>query len=118
MKCKISILGFFALDIKRHTQAQKKMKRKRRNKNNIDKNREECYIKSQLSKEKTNCLSVHSQFPEFFPILMVLDHKLRRDGPSSCEETASYRNRKEKYNLLAIPEHSKKKWREKNSGKS
>lgn len=47
MKCKISILAFFAFDIKRHTQAQKKMKRKRRNKNNTDKNREECYIKPQ-----------------------------------------------------------------------
>lgn len=64
-------------------------------------------------KKETNGLSVHSQFPEIVSILMVLDHKLRRDGLSSCEETASYQNRKEKHNLLAIPEYRKDNLRNK-----
>lgn len=50
------------------------------------------------------------------PFLMELDHKLRRDGPSSCEETVSHQDRKENHNLLAIPEYSKRKFQEQTAG--
>lgn len=50
------------------------------------------------------------------PFLMEFDHKLRRDGPSSCEETASHQNRKENHNLLAIPGYSKRKFQEQTAG--
>lgn len=117
IKCYISTLGFFGLDIKRDTPKRRRKWREKKEKwGKLDKNGEESYIKTQYVKEETNCLFADSQVPEIFPILMVLDNMLRRDGPSSCEKTASYQNRKEKYNLLAIPEHSTEKWREKTPG--
>lgn len=91
--------------------------------------REKGEMRATLIKPGRNARSKHSKFKKrqiaylfipnslkLSPFLMELDHKLRRDGPSSCEETASYQNRKENHNLLATLEYSKRKFQEQTAG--
>lgn len=68
MKCKISTLGFFALDIKRHTQAQKEMKREKEVRTTLIKTGRNAISKhSKLKKRQTAYLSIPNSlnFPHF-----------------------------------------------------